>query len=73
VWLQRTIAALGTHQNRRAAMTNAPLASDLHKLLRDRLRIEGPVVLVGHDIGLMIGYLMEQYERTSSIRPADGT
>jgi pimeloyl-ACP methyl ester carboxylesterase len=32
------------------------MAEDIHRLLRQHLQIEGPVVLVGHDIGLMIAY-----------------
>jgi pimeloyl-ACP methyl ester carboxylesterase len=29
---------------------------DIHRLLREHLRIEEPVTLVGHDIGLMVAY-----------------
>jgi pimeloyl-ACP methyl ester carboxylesterase len=32
------------------------MAADLHGLLKTHLRIEGRVVIVGHDIGLMVGY-----------------
>jgi pimeloyl-ACP methyl ester carboxylesterase len=39
------------------------MAGDVHGLLRRHLRIEGPVVLVGHDIGLMIAYAYAQAYR----------
>jgi pimeloyl-ACP methyl ester carboxylesterase len=39
------------------------MASDLHQLLRDHLRVEGPVILVGHDIGLMVAYAFAQEYR----------
>jgi pimeloyl-ACP methyl ester carboxylesterase len=39
------------------------MAGDLHGLLRRHLRIEGPLVLVGHDIGLMIAYAYAQAYR----------
>jgi pimeloyl-ACP methyl ester carboxylesterase len=39
------------------------MASDLRKLLTDHLRIEGPVILVGHDVGLMIAYAFAQEYR----------
>jgi pimeloyl-ACP methyl ester carboxylesterase len=34
-----------------------PMAEDIHRLLREHLRIPGPIVLAGHDIGLMVAYL----------------
>jgi pimeloyl-ACP methyl ester carboxylesterase len=39
------------------------MAGDLQRLLRRHLRIEGPVVLVGHDIGLMVAYAFAQAYR----------
>jgi pimeloyl-ACP methyl ester carboxylesterase len=39
------------------------MAGDVHSLLRRHLGIEGPVVLVGHDIGLMIAYAYAQAYR----------
>lgn len=36
------------------------MATDVHRLLREHLRIEGPVALVGHDVGLMIAYAYAQ-------------
>jgi pimeloyl-ACP methyl ester carboxylesterase len=39
------------------------MAKDLHHLLREHLQIEGPVALVGHDIGLMVAYAYAQAYR----------
>jgi pimeloyl-ACP methyl ester carboxylesterase len=39
------------------------MAADIHLVLRQHLRIEDPVVLVGHDIGLMIAYAYAQAYR----------
>lgn len=39
------------------------MAGDIHQLLRQHLRIERPVVLVGHDIGLMVAYAYAQAHR----------
>jgi pimeloyl-ACP methyl ester carboxylesterase len=39
------------------------MAQDLRRLLRDHLRLEGPVALVGHDIGLMVAYAYAQAYR----------
>jgi len=36
------------------------MASDIQRLLRDHLRIEGKIVLAGHDIGLMVAYAYAQ-------------
>ena len=36
------------------------MANDIHQLLRQHLRVHGPVVLVGHDIGLMVAYAHAQ-------------
>ena len=36
------------------------LAGDIRVLVRERLRIEGPVTVVGHDIGLMVAYAYAQ-------------
>ena len=39
------------------------MAGDIHRLLREHLRIEGPVVMAGHDIGLMVAYAYAQAYR----------
>jgi pimeloyl-ACP methyl ester carboxylesterase len=39
------------------------MAQDLHRLLRRHLEVQGPVVLVGHDIGLMVAYAYAQAHR----------
>jgi pimeloyl-ACP methyl ester carboxylesterase len=39
------------------------MAGDIQRLLRQQLGIQGPVVLVGHDIGLMIAYAYAQAYR----------
>jgi pimeloyl-ACP methyl ester carboxylesterase len=39
------------------------LAQDIHRLLREHLKIEGQVALVGHDIGLMVAYAFAQAYR----------
>jgi len=39
------------------------VAGDIQRLLREHLRIEGPVVMVGHDIGLMVAYAYAQAYR----------
>jgi pimeloyl-ACP methyl ester carboxylesterase len=39
------------------------MAEDVQRLLRQQLGIQGPVVLVGHDIGLMIAYAYAQAYR----------
>jgi pimeloyl-ACP methyl ester carboxylesterase len=39
------------------------MAEDIHKLLSVHLRIEDPVVMVGHDIGLMVAYAYAQAHR----------
>jgi pimeloyl-ACP methyl ester carboxylesterase len=39
------------------------MAADMHRLLRGHLRVEGPVILVGHDIGLMVAYAYAQAYR----------
>jgi pimeloyl-ACP methyl ester carboxylesterase len=36
------------------------MARDIHRLLRQHLQIQEPVVLVGHDIGLMVAYAYAQ-------------
>jgi pimeloyl-ACP methyl ester carboxylesterase len=36
------------------------MAADIRKLLRNELRIAGPIALVGHDIGLMVAYAYAQ-------------
>lgn len=39
------------------------MAQDIHQLLRRHLQVRGPVVLVGHDIGLMVAYAYAQAHR----------
>jgi pimeloyl-ACP methyl ester carboxylesterase len=39
------------------------MAADLHRLLHRHLQIEDPIILVGHDIGLMIAYAYAQSYR----------
>jgi pimeloyl-ACP methyl ester carboxylesterase len=39
------------------------MAKDIRQLLRQHLRIQGPVALVGHDIGLMVAYAYAQAYR----------
>jgi pimeloyl-ACP methyl ester carboxylesterase len=39
------------------------MAGDIQRLLREHLQIEDPVVLVGHDIGLMVAYAYGQTYR----------
>jgi pimeloyl-ACP methyl ester carboxylesterase len=39
------------------------MAGDLRRLLRDHLHIDGPVVMVGHDIGLMVACAYAQAYR----------
>lgn len=40
------------------------MAEDIHRLLRQHLQIQGPIALVGHDIGLMVAYAYAQAYRT---------
>jgi pimeloyl-ACP methyl ester carboxylesterase len=39
------------------------MATDIRRLLREQLRIEEPIALVGHDIGLMVAYAYAQAYR----------
>ena len=39
------------------------MAGDIRVLVREHLRVEGPIVLVGHDIGLMVAYAYAQRYR----------
>ncbi|QNR85944.1 alpha/beta hydrolase [Pedobacter riviphilus] len=39
------------------------MAGDIHYLLKEHLKIEGPAILVGHDIGLMVAYAYAQEYR----------
>jgi pimeloyl-ACP methyl ester carboxylesterase len=39
------------------------MAQDIHRLLREHLKIEGSVAMVGHDIGLMVAYAYAQAYR----------
>lgn len=39
------------------------MAQDVHRLLRRHLEVQGPIVLVGHDIGLMVAYAYAQAHR----------
>ena len=40
------------------------LADDLHHLVADHLRVTGPIMVVGHDIGLMVAYAYAQAHRS---------
>ena len=42
------------------------MAEDIHALLRKHLRIEEPVSVVGHDIGLMVAYAYAQAHRVDT-------
>lgn len=43
------------------------MASDIQKLLHEHLHVESPVILIGHDIGLMVAYAFaQQYRREAS-------
>lgn len=42
------------------------MASDIHFLLKEHLKIEIPVILVGHDIGLMVTYAYAQEYRSET-------
>ncbi|MES1159690.1 MAG: alpha/beta hydrolase [Bacteroidota bacterium] len=39
------------------------MASDIHELLKQHLKIDGPVIVAGHDIGLMVAYAYAQEYR----------
>jgi pimeloyl-ACP methyl ester carboxylesterase len=39
------------------------MAGDIHRLLHEHVEVGGPVVLVGHDIGLMVAYAYAQAYR----------
>lgn len=39
------------------------MAEDIHRLLRQHLGIQGPIALLGHDIGLMVAYAYAQAHR----------
>jgi pimeloyl-ACP methyl ester carboxylesterase len=39
------------------------MADDINRLLHEHLRIEDPIVLVGHDVGLMVAYAYAQAHR----------
>jgi pimeloyl-ACP methyl ester carboxylesterase len=39
------------------------MANDIHQLLRQQLQIRRPIVLIGHDIGLMVSYAYAQAHR----------
>lgn len=58
-----------------AGYDKVTMAGDVQRLLREHLRLEGPVVLVGHDIGLMIAYAYAQTyrEEISHLVTVDGT
>jgi pimeloyl-ACP methyl ester carboxylesterase len=46
-----------------AGYDKVTMAVDIRRLVRDHLRIETPVVMVGHDIGLMVAYAYAQTYR----------
>jgi len=39
------------------------MAADIHRLVREHLRIDQPVIMIGHDIGLMVAYAYAQAYR----------
>ncbi|MGY0035663.1 alpha/beta fold hydrolase [Pedobacter sp. NJ-S-72] len=39
------------------------MAGDIHKVLKEHLKIKGPVIMAGHDIGLMVAYAYAQQYR----------
>ena len=39
------------------------MAADIHSLLHDHLKIDNPVIVIGHDIGLMVAYAYAQAYR----------
>ncbi|MCW3465689.1 alpha/beta fold hydrolase [Chitinophaga nivalis] len=39
------------------------MAGDIHKVIKEQLQIESPVILIGHDIGLMVAYAYAQEYR----------
>lgn len=39
------------------------MAGDIHQLLRKHIQVTGPLILVGHDIGLMVAYAYAQAYR----------
>ena len=52
------------HSSRPAAgYDKRTMAEDIYRLLRDHLQVNGPVALVGHDIGLMVAYAFAQAYR----------
>lgn len=53
----------GHSQRTPAGYDKRTMAADLHRLLHHHLQVEGPIVLVGHDIGLMIAYAYAQSYR----------
>ncbi|KIO75744.1 alpha/beta hydrolase [Pedobacter lusitanus] len=39
------------------------MAGDIHQLIKEHLQIKGPVIMAGHDIGLMVAYAYAQEYR----------
>lgn len=39
------------------------MAEDIHRLVRECLRVEEPIALIGHDIGLMVAYAYARVHR----------
>ena len=39
------------------------MAEDIHRLVREHLRVEEPIASIGHDIGLMVAYAYAQVHR----------
>ena len=46
-----------------AGYDKCTMAEDIRRLVRDQLAIEGPIALIGHDIGLMVAYAYAQAHR----------
>jgi pimeloyl-ACP methyl ester carboxylesterase len=36
------------------------MASDIHRLLYEQIKLSRPVAMVGHDVGLMVAYAFAQ-------------
>jgi pimeloyl-ACP methyl ester carboxylesterase len=53
----------GHSQRPQTGYDKRTMAGDIHRLLRQHSHIESPIILVGHDIGLMVAYAYAQAYR----------
>jgi pimeloyl-ACP methyl ester carboxylesterase len=53
----------GNSSRPHAGYDKRTMAADIHRLVRDHLHVEQPVVMIGHDIGLMVAYAYAQSYR----------